>query len=46
VLDAQLIAIRAFLSASCAAEKSQTDEIDALANKAKEIGSLANEPHS
>lgn len=38
-LDAQLIAIRAFLSASRAAEKSQTDEIDALARRAKEIGS-------
>ena len=38
-LDAQLIAIRAFLSASRKAETSQTDEIDALARRAKEIGS-------
>lgn len=38
-LDAQLIAIRAFLSASRAAANSQMDEINALARRAKEIGS-------
>jgi hypothetical protein len=38
-LDAQMIAIRGFLSASRLAERSQTEEIEALARRAKEIGS-------
>jgi hypothetical protein len=38
-LDAQLIAIRAFLSASRVADRNQTEEIEALARRAKEIGS-------
>lgn len=38
-LDAQLIAIRAFLSASRTMEREQADEIEALAQRAREVGS-------